>query len=61
MGVGHRARQALADPLLLGNVILPDASSLFRYSLHRICRRHTHEKPRSLGALSGVRQLNGAL
>jgi hypothetical protein len=39
MGLGHRARQSLADPLLLGDVVVPGhhRASLVRDSLHRFC------------------------
>src|SRR5262249_34707358 len=51
VGPGHRARQALANSLLLGDVILFEHrhASPVRSSLHRICWRTT-KSPRLTGS-----------
>src|SRR6516165_6886216 len=41
VGLGHRARQALADPLLLGDVVLPKHGRAPFYHLHPTPKRHS--------------------
>jgi hypothetical protein len=41
VGLGHRARQALADPLLLGDVVLPEHGRAPFSRLHPTPKRHS--------------------